>query len=106
MQTHIEASRVLKLFDLRSACLVGGNDIEHQLKALKSGSHVIVGTPERFIDLINNMKNFSLRKVSFFVIDEADRMFDVEPQVSRIAAQLRSDCQSMMFSATFPQIME
>ena len=108
MQTHIEASRFLKLFDLKSACLVGGNDVEHQLKALKSGAHVIVGTPGRFIDLMNNMKNFNLRRVSFFVIDEADRMFDLgfEPQVSRIAAQLRSDRQSMMFSATFPQIVE
>ena len=108
MQTHSEASRFLRLFDMRSACLVGGSDVEHQLKALKSGAHVVVGTPGRFIDLMGNMKTFNLRRAGFFVIDEADRMFDLgfEPQVSRIAAQLRSDRQAMMFSATFPQVVE
>jgi ATP-dependent RNA helicase DDX46/PRP5 len=53
-------------------------------------------------------KSFNLKRIGFFVIDEADRMFDLgfEPQVARIAAQMREDRQSMMFSATFPQIVE
>ena len=108
IQTHIEASRFLKLLDLRSSCLVGGNDVEYQLKSLKNGVHVIVGTPGRLIDLISTNKNFNMGRVGFLCIDEADRMFDMgfEPQVMKIAKTLRRDHQTVMFSATFPHIVE
>ncbi|OHT02472.1 Pre-mRNA-processing ATP-dependent RNA helicase PRP5 [Tritrichomonas foetus] len=108
IQTHIETSRFLKLLDMRSTCLVGGNDVEHQLKTLKTGVHVIVGTPGRFIDLMTTNKNFNLGRVGFLCIDEADRMFDLgfEPQVMKIANALRKDRQTVMFSATFPHIVE
>ncbi|KAH0795857.1 P-loop containing nucleoside triphosphate hydrolase protein [Histomonas meleagridis] len=108
IQTHLEASRYLKLLGLCSVCLVGGNDVEHQIKSLKNGAHLIVGTPGRFIDLMSSNKTFNLSRVGYFVIDEADRMFDLgfEPQVLRIASQLRTDRQSLMFSATFPHVVE
>ena len=108
IQTHIEASRFLKLLGMRSTCLVGGNDVEHQLKSLKNGVHVIVGTPGRLIDLMTTNKNFNIGRIGFFCIDEADRMFDLgfEPQVMKIAKSMRSDRQTVMFSATFPHIVE
>jgi ATP-dependent RNA helicase DDX46/PRP5 len=108
MQTHLEASRFLRLVGLRSTCLIGGDDAERQIKTLKAGAHIVVGTPGRFIDLTTSNRSFNLGRVGFFVVDEADRMFDLgfEPQVARIAALLRSDRQSMMFSATFPHIVE
>ena len=108
IQTHIEASRFLKLLGMRSSCLVGGNDVEHQLKSLKNGVHVIVGTPGRLIDLMTTNKNFNIGRIGFFCIDEADRMFDLgfEPQVMKIAKSMRPDRQTVMFSATFPHIVE
>lgn len=108
IQTHLEASKYFKQLGLRSACLVGGNDMDHQIKSLKNGAHLIVGTPGRFIDLMESNKNFNLGRAGYFVIDEADRMFDMgfEPQVLRIAEHLRHDRQSLMFSATFPRIVE
>lgn len=106
-QTHVECQRIFSLMDLRSACLVGGNDIEEQLKAIKNGSSVIIATPGRFIDLLAS-SSFNVKKVSFLVIDEADRMFDLgfEPQVIRIAEKMRTDRQTLMFSATFPHTVE
>lgn len=108
IQTHDEASKYLKLLDLRSACLVGGNDVDHQLRSLKNGVHIIVGTPGRVIDVMNTMKTFNFGRVGFFCIDEADRMFDMgfEPQVMKIANAFRRDRQTVMFSATFPHIVE
>lgn len=107
-QTFKETTSFLKLLDMKAALLVGGNDVEEQVKSLKNGAHVIVGTPGRFIDLITSNKTFNIKRASFLVIDEADRMFDLgfEPQVIRIAQSLRSDRQTMMFSATFPHSVE
>jgi ATP-dependent RNA helicase DDX46/PRP5 len=107
-QIHAESKRYLDLLGLKSTCLIGGADIESQFRALKSGSHIIVGTPGRIIDLMNSNKNFNIGRTGFFVIDEADRMFDMgfEPQVRCIADGLRKDCQICMFSATFPKVVE
>ncbi|EAY21198.1 DEAD/DEAH box helicase family protein [Trichomonas vaginalis G3] len=106
-QTHIECQKIFSLMDKKSACLVGGNDIENQLRAIKNGSNVIIATPGRFIDLLSSSA-FNIKKVSYLVIDEADRMFDLgfEPQVIRIAERMRKDRQTLMFSATFPHTVE
>lgn len=108
IQTHLETKRFLKPFGMRCSCLIGGNDIEQQIKSLKNGVHIVIGTPGRVIDLINSVKTFNVRRVSYFVIDEADRMMDMgfEPQVMMINQHLRPDHISLMFSATFPHIVE
>lgn len=67
-------------------------------------------TPGRMIDMLaaNSGKVTNLRRVTYIVLDEADRMFDMgfEPQVMRIIDNVRPDRQTVMFSATFPRQME
>ncbi len=64
-------------------------------------------TPGRMIDLLatSGGKITNLRRVTYLVLDEADRMFDMgfEPQINRIVSLIRPDRQTVMFSATFPR---
>ena len=64
-------------------------------------------TPGRMIDLLATSagKITNLRRVTYLVLDEADRMFDMgfEPQINRIVSLIRPDRQTVMFSATFPR---
>ncbi|GBP16075.1 ATP-dependent RNA helicase DDX42 [Eumeta japonica] len=71
------------------------------------GAEIIVGTPGRIIDLIK-CKATSLSRVTYLVLDEADRMFDMgfEPQVRSICNHVRPDRQALLFSATFPRKVE
>lgn len=95
---------------LKACCCYGGSPIETQIAELKKGVHVIVGTPGRVIDLltVNSGRVTNLKRVTYFVLDEADRMFDMgfEPQVNKILSQIRPDKQMVLFSATFPKKLE
>ena len=64
-------------------CAYGGGSKWEQSKALECGAEIVVATPGRMIDMIK-MKATNLQRVTFLVLDEADRMFDMgfEPQVS------------------------
>ena len=77
---------------------------------LQRGAEIIVCTPGRMIDMLaaNSGKVTNLKRVTYIVLDEADRMFDMgfEPQVMRIIENVRPDRQTVMFSATFPRQME
>jgi ATP-dependent RNA helicase DDX46/PRP5 len=77
-----------------------------QISDLKHGAEIVVCTPGRMIDVLclSNGKITNLRRVTYVVIDEADRMFDLgfEPQIARILGNIRPDRQTIMFSATFP----
>ena len=78
-----------------------------QISELKRGTEVVVCTPGRMIDILvtSGGKITNLRRVTYLVLDEADRMFDMgfEPQISRITQNIRPDRQNVMFSATFPR---
>ncbi len=78
-----------------------------QITELKRGTEVVVCTPGRMIDILvtSNGKITNLRRVTYLVMDEADRMFDMgfEPQISRIVNNIRPDRQTVLFSATFPR---
>lgn len=95
---------------LRVCCCYGGSSIENQINELKKGVEIIVGTPGRVIDLLaaNSGRVLNLKRCTFVVLDEADRMFDLgfEPQVNKILTQIRPDRQTVLFSATFPRKME
>lgn len=88
----------------------GGQSISNQIADLKRKADVIIGTPGRIIDLLctNNGKILDLSYVSYFVMDEADRMLDLgfEPQILKIMELLRKDRQNVFFSATFPPKMQ
>ncbi|HEY4264372.1 MAG TPA: DEAD/DEAH box helicase [Micropepsaceae bacterium] len=88
---------------LRHAVILGGVNQNRQVQALRHGVDVLVATPGRLLDLIQQ-KHLRLNAVSELVIDEADRMFDMGfiRDVRRIVAYLPRQRQSMLFSATMP----
>ncbi|RCK57367.1 Pre-mRNA-processing ATP-dependent RNA helicase PRP5 [Candida viswanathii] len=95
---------------LRVCCCYGGASIESQINELKKGVEIVVATPGRMIDLLaaNSGRVTNLKRTTYVVLDEADRMFDLgfEPQVNKIFTQIRPDRQTVLFSATFPKKME
>lgn len=93
-----------------SVAIYGGNDggrYHQELNALRTGADVIIATPGRFLSHIS-MNNADLSHVSFFVLDEADRMLDMGfyDDILKIAKQLPPTCQTIMFSATMPEKIE
>ncbi len=89
---------------LRCATVYGGVDMEPQTQALRQGAEIVVATPGRLLDHLQQ-KNTSLSQVQAVVLDEADRMLDMGflPDISRILNQLPRERQSLMFSATFSE---
>jgi superfamily II DNA/RNA helicase len=89
---------------LRVAVVYGGVDMDPQTAALRNGSEVVIATPGRLLDHIQQ-KNTSLSQVQIVVLDEADRMLDMGflPDISRILNLLPRERQSLMFSATFSE---
>lgn len=87
---------------LSSLVVYGGVDIKSQTPALKKGVEVLVATPGRLLDHIEQ-KTLSLSQVQILVLDEADRMLDMGfmPDLKRILALLPKQRQNLMFSATF-----
>jgi ATP-dependent RNA helicase RhlE len=87
---------------LRSLVVYGGVDIKSQTPMLKSGVEILVATPGRLLDHVEQ-KTLSLSQVQILVLDEADRMLDMGfmPDLKRILALLPKQRQNMMFSATF-----
>lgn len=88
---------------LRTAVVFGGVSQFHQVKAISRGVHILVATPGRLLDLMNQ-GHVQLRDVDIFVLDEADRMLDMGflPDIKRIVRQLPEERQSLFFSATLP----
>lgn len=110
LQIGKECRKFVKAIDARAVCVYGGTGISEQIAELKRGAEIIVCTPGRMIDMLaaNSGKVTNLRRITYIVLDEADRMFDMgfEPQVMRVMDNCRPDRQTVMFSATFPRQME
>jgi ATP-dependent RNA helicase RhlE len=87
---------------LRSGVIFGGVNMPPQTKMLKSGVDVLVATPGRLIEHLEQ-RNLDLSQVQFLVLDEADRMLDMGfyNDIERIAAMIKAKHQTLMFSATF-----
>jgi ATP-dependent RNA helicase RhlE len=105
---QIEAScRSLGRFtNVRSTLIVGGKPMDPQIRALRSGPEVVVATPGRLLDLMN--QGFGrFDRASTIVLDEADTMLDMGflPDVKRIIAKLPARKQTMLFSATMPPVI-
>lgn len=100
----------LSALNLRGVCAYGGPPIKDQIAQLKAGAEVVVATTGRFIDLLaaNQGRVINLKRTTYIVLDEADRMFDMgfEPQVMKIFANVRPDRQTVLFSATMPRIID
>ena len=91
-------------FGLRTTVLIGGAPIKRQISELRKNPHVIVATPGRLIDHIDQ-KTIHLDKTEILVLDEADRMLDMgfAPQINRILKTVPKERQTMLFSATMPK---
>ncbi len=92
-----------KYTGLKNTTIFGGVSQGSQVRALRSGVDILIATPGRLLDLIQQ-KYINLQHIEIFVLDEADRMLDMGMghDVKRIIAKLPKDRQSMLFSATMP----
>jgi ATP-dependent RNA helicase RhlE len=88
---------------LKTAILIGGESMGKQIKLLKARPHIIIATPGRLIDHMDNGR-LTLADTQILVLDEADRMLDMgfAPQIKRILQKVPKERQTLLFSATMP----
>jgi ATP-dependent RNA helicase DDX5/DBP2 len=104
MQTLQECNKFGSSSRLKCTCIYGGVPKHSQARDLKSGIEICIATPGRLIDFLS-MGVTNLRRVTYLVLDEADRMLDMgfEPQMRKICSQIRPDRQTLLWSATWPK---
>lgn len=104
VQIQQEMSKFGKSSRIRNTCVYGGVPKGPQIRDLSRGVEVCIATPGRLIDMLESGKT-NLRRVTYLVLDEADRMLDMgfEPQIRKIISQIRPDRQTLMWSATWPK---
>lgn len=104
VQIQEEVSKFGKSSRIRNTCVYGGVPKGGQIRDLARGVEVCIATPGRLIDMLEAGKT-NLRRVTYLVLDEADRMLDMgfEPQIRKIVGQIRPDRQTCMWSATWPK---
>ncbi|KAL3415106.1 ATP-dependent rRNA helicase rrp3 [Aspergillus fumigatus] len=94
--------------NVRCAVIVGGMDMVSQSIALGKKPHIIVATPGRLLDHLENTKGFSLRTLKYLVMDEADRLLDMDfgPLLDKILKVLPRERRTFLFSATMSSKVE
>ncbi|CZR60029.1 probable p68 RNA helicase [Phialocephala subalpina] len=104
VQIQQEITKFGKSSRIRNTCVYGGVPKGSQIRDLAKGVEVCIATPGRLIDMLESGKT-NLRRVTYLVLDEADRMLDMgfEPQIRKILGQIRPDRQTCMWSATWPK---
>ncbi len=96
--------KIAPVYGMRTAVVIGGASMNEQIRTLRRNPDVIIATPGRLIDHMNQ-RTVLLSDVRVLVLDEADRMLDMgfQPQIERILRMVSRDRQTMLFSATMPQ---
>ena len=121
VQIQQEVAKFGKSSKIRNTCVYGGVPKGPQIRDLARGVEVLIATPGRLIDMLETGKT-NLRRVTYLVLDEADRMLDMgfevsemspvslfpvltlmQPQIRKIVGQIRPDRQTCMWSATWPK---
>ncbi len=107
VQVHLATTSFSQGSKLRAVCIYGGVSQRQQEREIHKGCDVMVATPGRLLDLINQHV-VSIAHVEFLVLDEADRMLDMGfmPQIRRILTHLPKERQTLMFSATLSRDVE
>ena len=95
------------LKDVKVTTVYGGSSIEDQIRSLKKGSQIVVGTPGRTVDLINR-RALKLGNVQWLVLDEADEMLNMgfKDELDKVLEATPETKQTLLFSATFPREVE
>ncbi|SEB50274.1 ATP-dependent RNA helicase DeaD [Tenacibaculum sp. MAR_2009_124] len=93
--------------DLKVVTVYGGSSIEQQMKQLKKGAQIVVGTPGRTVDLIRR-RALKLGSVKWLVLDEADEMLNMgfKDELDKVLEATPETKQTLLFSATFPREVE
>ncbi|KAK3601505.1 hypothetical protein CHS0354_027651 [Potamilus streckersoni] len=108
LQIFMDARKFAHGTMLRSVVVYGGTSVGYQMRQLEQGTHILVGTPGRLLDVLGKQK-VSLEKIKYLILDEADRMLDMGfgPEVRKIVEDFgmppKNERQTLMFSATFPE---
>lgn len=103
IQVAEELDKIGRALGVRSAVLIGGESMGRQLAALRRGPQIVIGTPGRIADHLQQ-KTLTVSNVSALVLDEADRMLDMGflPQINAILKTVPENRQTLLFSATLP----
>lgn len=104
IQVDETINKIGHAFGMRTVVLIGGASMYNQVQALRRNPRVIIATPGRLIDHLNQ-RILHLQDVNILVLDEADRMLDMgfTPQIERVIKYLPRERQTMLFSATIPE---
>lgn len=104
VQIREECAKFGQTSHIKNTCVYGGAPKRQQVMDLERGVEIVIATPGRLIDFLESNKT-NLRRVTYLVLDEADRMLDMgfEPQLRSIVGQIRPDRQTLMFTATWPK---
>ncbi|UCZ51657.1 DEAD/DEAH box helicase [Bacillus shivajii] len=103
IQVAGELQKLSKYKKVQTLPIYGGQSIGHQIRALKRGVQVVVGTPGRVLDHLNR-GTLKLQNVHTLILDEADEMLDMGfiDDIEKILQQVNRERQTMLFSATMP----
>jgi ATP-dependent RNA helicase DDX5/DBP2 len=104
VQIQQECNKFGHSSSIKNTCVYGGVPRGGQISDLRRGVEILIATPGRLIDMLEGGYT-NLRRVTYLVLDEADRMLDMgfEPQISKIVGQIRPDRQTLLWSATWPK---
>ena len=105
-QVSDELTKLSAYQKLRILPIYGGQSLERQIKALRRGVHIVIGTPGRVMDHIER-RTLNLENVAMVVLDEADEMLDMgfREDIELILTKVPADRQTIMFSATMPSLI-
>ncbi len=104
IQIARDAEKLAKYCSVSITCVYGSSSIEEQIKLLKKGSEIVIGTPGRVKDLIKR-RVLKLSEIKYFVLDEADEMLSMgfQEEIEYIFEKTNNDRQVLLFSATMPK---
>jgi len=104
VQIKGEADKFGYTSSIKNTCVYGGAPKREQAMHLRNGVEIVIATPGRLMDFLEQ-ETTNLRRVTYLVLDEADRMLDMgfEPQMRKILSQVRPDRQTLLWSATWPK---
>ncbi len=106
-QIFEEFERIGKYNNAKATCVFGGSDIERQIRTIKKGVDIVIGTPGRIMDLMRR-RVLKLHEVRFVVLDEADEMLNMGfvEDIESILETVPEDHQTVLFSATMPDAIK